>query len=145
MLGILVYIKNYSDKTKLGVINPGIWRECMYINSYDKQLTVNFIPEIKSDDQHSVDYNLIIMKGNRDSYKDYTVIHTPNVLADKYCHMFSNTNTQLGYNNIRNISQFIAADKLRYVNLSNDNNSHYKQRDNRISTGYKNSKRKMDI
>ena len=146
MLGILVYTKNYSDKTKLGGINPGIWRECMYINSYDKQLTVNFIPEIKSNDQHPVDYNLIIMTGNCGNYKNYTFIHTPNVLADKYCHMLSNTITPLGYNNIKTISRFIAANKLRYVNLSNVSKSSYSSlRNNKDLTGYKIIIKKMNI
>ena len=88
----------------------------------------------------------MITTGYQDKYKDYTIIHTPSVLANKYCAALSKTNIQLGQSNIRNISRFMATDKLRYVDLSNDsNNSHYKQRDNRISTGYKNSKRKMDI
>jgi hypothetical protein len=137
MIGVLLYIKTHPGITALGGINPGTWHECSYIETQCKQsLLVNFIPEINYDGQ-TPGYYLMITNGNQDSLKN-TIIHTPSTLADKYCDLFAKTNTQLGQSNIKNIAQFIAADKLRYIDLTYDSKSSYcSQRDDKSKAGYK--------
>jgi len=152
--GVLLYTKSYHMTTRqTGGMNTGIWRECSFINVKSKQKRVNFIPATNYDGA-LVGYNLMITTDYQDKYKDYTIIHTPQVLADKYYVALSKINTQLCINNICNISRFIAAAKLRYVDLSNNspnnsanyfNSSSVARRDNMIKTGYKSSSAKMDI
>lgn len=131
MCGILLYAR--TERTQTQADKNDIWHEISYINMpYLYNIYgVNFI-EVTDNHCDIIGYNLCIFAGKTRADSNHIIINFGEILCQKYFDLLSLINTQLGYNNIKNIAQFITNIKTKYIQLHSKNSIYmYKKKYNK--------------